>query len=95
MTDKLDYWVTINQNTANAIRDFVVNQEIYEHCPVITAQHLPETITPSEHKLYNMYRLNQVFVNKNYYQKLKEITEKAEDASNKYFNILSEFYDRD
>jgi hypothetical protein len=46
-----------------------------------------------------LYRLNQVFARANYYQKLKEAAAPtappAPTGSNKYFNILSEFYDRD
>ena len=93
--DKVDYWISLNSNAGNAIRDFVVNEEIFESCPVLSISHLPESISPPEHKLYQMYRVNQVFVKSNYYQKLKEITTRTQDPSSKYFNILSEFYERD
>lgn len=57
--------------TGNIIRDKVINQERYDNCPVIGISHLPESIIPPPIKLYNLYRLNQIFNRVSYYQKLK------------------------
>lgn len=73
----------------------MVNAEIYYNCPVIGISHLPEAINPPVLKAYNLYRLNQVFNRVSYYQKLKEVSSSSGSGANKYFNILSEFYDRD
>jgi hypothetical protein len=83
--------VALNGNSGNAIRDKIVNQEIYYNCGVIGISHLPEHVNPAPLKVYTLYRLNQVFNRVNYYQKLKEMpqSEGQQAGQNKYFNILS------
>ena len=51
---------------------------------------MPEEIDPPTKRNIPLYRLNQTFCRPNYYQKLKELT----TGENKFFNILSEFYER-
>ena len=72
--DKINYGVNVNQNAANAIRDNIVNQEIFRTCFILSQNHLPDTIEPPTKKNIALYRLNQCFCRPNYYQKLKELT---------------------
>ncbi len=46
---------------------------------------------PHSKLTYSMARCNRTFSRQNYYQKLKDI----KDDKIKYFNILSEFFERD
>lgn len=85
---------------SNIIRDKITNQEKYENCSVIGISHLPEAINPPAIKLYNLYRVNQIFNRVSFYQKLKESglpakTQAQSGSQHKFINILSEFYDRD
>jgi hypothetical protein len=68
---KIDYWVTINQNCSNCIRDNVVNQEIFKSCAVLSGEHLPSVIEPPQKVEVSIYRINSYFCKPNYYQKLK------------------------
>lgn len=68
-----------------------VNQEIFLTCGVLTQHHLPNETHPPTNKPLPMVRLNQTFARKNYLQRLRENASNTE----KFFNILSEFYERD
>lgn len=58
---------------------------------MLSPTHLPENPLPNSKNTYTINRLNHTYARQNYFQKLKDLKEDKV----KYFNILSEFFDRD
>jgi hypothetical protein len=88
---KLDYWSSSNESSNNLIRDLAVNQEVFITTGIITHNYLPNEVYPPMAKPLAMARINQTFARKNYLQNLKDNT----TGTLKFFNILSEFFERD
>ncbi len=88
---KIDYWAASSEPTNNFIRDLAVNQEVFITTGIITHNYLPSEIYPPMAKPLAMARINQTFARKNYLQNLKDNT----TGTLKFFNILSEFFERD
>jgi hypothetical protein len=67
-----------------------VNQDIFLTAGILTHNYLPNEISPPMSKPLAMARINQTFAHKNYLQGLKDLT----SGMQKYFNIMSEFFER-
>lgn len=89
--DRVNYMATSNEPTNNLIRDYTVNQEIFLTVAMLSQNHMPQEIHPPMTKYLPIARINQTFATKNYLQKLKLIA----SGDNKFFNILSLYFDRD